>query len=138
MTDKNITLPVTGMTCANCALNIQRNLKKVKGVKEANVNFATEQATVSFDLEKVQIKDLADKIHDAGYGVVTATVEIPVTGMTCVLLGSDQAIPLIFKRYRSKNRCFQALKDHFHVKIAILSQRSNSCLGPTPASSRML
>ena len=83
MTDKNITLPVTGMTCANCALTIQRSLKKVTGVKEANVNFATEQASVSFDLDQVQIKDLTDKIHDAGYGVVTATVEIPVTGMTC-------------------------------------------------------
>jgi len=83
MSDKNITLPVTGMTCANCALNIQRSLKKVTGVKEANVNFATEQASVSFDLDQVQIKDLADKIHDAGYGVVTATLEIPLTGMTC-------------------------------------------------------
>ncbi|NQT56657.1 MAG: cation transporter, partial [Desulfobacteraceae bacterium] len=52
MSDKNVTLPITGMTCANCALNIQRSLKKVKGVKEANVNFATEQASVSFDHEK--------------------------------------------------------------------------------------
>jgi len=83
MSDENITLPVTGMTCANCALNIQKSLKKVTGVKEANVNFATEQASVSFDLDQVQIKDLTDKIHDAGYGVVTATVEIPLTGMTC-------------------------------------------------------
>jgi len=83
MTDRNITLPVTGMTCANCALTIQRSLKKVTGVKKANVNFATEQASVSFDLEQVQIKDLTDKIHDAGYGVVTTTVEIPLTGMTC-------------------------------------------------------
>ena len=71
------------MTCANCALNIERNLKKVAGVKEANVNFATEQASVSFDLEQVQIKDLANKIYDAGYGVVTTTIEIPLTGMTC-------------------------------------------------------
>ena len=83
MSDKNVTLPITGMTCANCALNIQRSLKKVKGVKEANVNFATEQASVSFDHEKVQIKDLADRIRDSGYGVVIATVEIPITGMTC-------------------------------------------------------
>ena len=83
MTDRNITLPVTGMTCANCALTIQRSLKKVTGVKEANVNFATEQASISFDLDHVQIKELTDKIHDAGYGVVTATVEIPITGMTC-------------------------------------------------------
>jgi len=83
MSDINVTLPVTGMTCANCALNIQRNLKKIKGVKEANVNFATERASVSFDQERVKIGDLADKIHDAGYGVAMASVEIPVTGMTC-------------------------------------------------------
>jgi Cu+-exporting ATPase len=83
LSEKDVTLPVTGMTCANCALTIQRSLKKLAGVKEASVNFATEQASVSFDLEQVQIKDLADKIHDAGYGVVTATVEIPLTGMTC-------------------------------------------------------
>jgi Cu+-exporting ATPase len=83
MSDRNVTLPVTGMTCANCALNIQRNLKKLKGVKEANVNFATERASVSFDQEQVKIGDLADKIHDAGYGVAMASVEIPVTGMTC-------------------------------------------------------
>jgi len=83
MSDENVTLPVTGMTCANCALTIQRSLKKVTGVKEANVNFATEQASVSFDIDQVQIKGLTNKIHDAGYGVVTATVEIPLTGMTC-------------------------------------------------------
>ena len=83
MPDKNITLPVTGMTCANCALTIQKSLKKITGVKEANVNFATEQASVSFDLEQVNIKDLKDKIDNAGYGVVTATAEIPLTGMTC-------------------------------------------------------
>jgi Cu+-exporting ATPase len=83
MSDISVTLPVTGMTCANCALNIQRNLKKIKGVKEANVNFATERASVSFDQEQVKIGDLADKIHDAGYGVAMASVEIPVTGMTC-------------------------------------------------------
>lgn len=83
MPDKNITLPVTGMTCANCALNIQKSLQKISGVKEANVNFATEQASVSIDLEKVSIKDITEKIHDTGYGVVIATADIPLTGMTC-------------------------------------------------------
>jgi Cu+-exporting ATPase len=83
MPHKSVTLPVTGMTCANCALNIERTLNKVEGVKKANVNFATEQAAVSFDPEQVQLKDLANKIHDAGYAVASATVEIPVTGMTC-------------------------------------------------------
>ncbi len=35
MSEKNVTVPVTGMTCANCALNIERNVKKLPGVKEA-------------------------------------------------------------------------------------------------------
>ncbi|MDP6178623.1 MAG: heavy metal translocating P-type ATPase, partial [Desulfatiglandales bacterium] len=83
MFEKNVTLPVTGMTCANCALNIERNVKKLSGVKEANVNFATEQAAISFDSDKIQIGDLVEKIHDVGYGVAKATIEFPVTGMTC-------------------------------------------------------
>ena len=83
MYHKTITLPVTGMTCVNCAMNIERNVKKLMGVKEANVNFATEQAAISFDPEKVQIQDLTSKIKEAGYNVAQATVEFPVTGMTC-------------------------------------------------------
>jgi Cu+-exporting ATPase len=83
MADERITLPVTGMTCANCAMNIERTVKKLPGVREANVNFASERAAISFDPEKVQVKDLLEKIHGAGYGVPKASVEIPVTGMTC-------------------------------------------------------
>lgn len=83
MPENAVTLPVTGMTCANCALNIERNVKKLQGVKEANVNFASEQAAITFDADKLQIQDLVKKIHDTGYGVANATVEFPVTGMTC-------------------------------------------------------
>ena len=79
----NIRLPITGMSCANCALNIERNVKKLQGVKETNVNFATEQADVTYDSSEIGIKDLIEKIHDSGYGVTRATVEFPVTGMTC-------------------------------------------------------
>ena len=83
MPEKNVNLPVTGMSCANCALSIERNLKKVKGIKSANVNFAAERADVSFDPEQVRIEEIADKIHDAGYDVAKTKVEIPVTGMSC-------------------------------------------------------
>ena len=83
MSEKNITLPVTGMTCANCALNIERNVKKLAGVKEANVNFASEQASISFESDQIQVEDVIKKIQDVGYGVAKASVEIPVTGMTC-------------------------------------------------------
>ena len=47
MTEHTITLPVTGMSCVNCAMNIERGIKKLAGVHNVNVNFAAERfATV--------------------------------------------------------------------------------------------
>ena len=76
-------LPITGMTCANCAANIERSLKKLPGLSEASVNFASEQASVSFDPKQLKLQEVIDKIQTAGYGVAAARVEMPVTGMTC-------------------------------------------------------
>src|SRR6516164_9441299 len=42
-------LALEGMTCASCAMRIEKGLKKVPGVKDANVNLATEQAAVTYD-----------------------------------------------------------------------------------------
>ncbi|MGB5747377.1 MAG: heavy metal translocating P-type ATPase, partial [Desulfobacterales bacterium] len=83
MTEQKFTLPITGMTCANCAANIERGVKKLKGVAEANVNFAAESAAVSFDPQQLQLQDVVEKIHASGYGVPTTKLEMPVTGMTC-------------------------------------------------------
>ncbi|MBW2589490.1 MAG: copper-translocating P-type ATPase, partial [Deltaproteobacteria bacterium] len=83
MTEHKIILPVTGMSCANCALNIERSVKKLEGVEDVNVNFAAEQAAVSFDPEQVNINDVVSKIKSSGYNVATTKVELPVTGMTC-------------------------------------------------------
>ncbi|MEJ2723611.1 MAG: heavy metal translocating P-type ATPase [Deltaproteobacteria bacterium] len=84
MAEEKISLPVTGMSCANCAMNIERAVKKVPGVKEANVNFASEQAAISYDPDSVQPETIVEKIRDAGYGVARSSIEIPVTGMSCV------------------------------------------------------
>jgi Cu+-exporting ATPase len=83
MTEQKLTLPITGMTCANCAANIERVVKKLDGVADASVNFAAENAAVSFDPRQLQLQDVVEKIHTSGYGVTTAKVEMPVTGMTC-------------------------------------------------------
>ena len=83
MAEKKYTLPITGMTCANCAANIERGVKKLKGVAEASVNFAAESASVSFDTNQLQLQDLIENIHNSGFGVTTAKLEMPVTGMTC-------------------------------------------------------
>ena len=83
MTKHKLTLPITGMTCANCAANIERGVKKLKGVADASVNFAAENAAVSFDPQQLQLRDVVAKIHNSGFGVTTAKIEMPVTGMTC-------------------------------------------------------
>jgi Cu+-exporting ATPase len=83
MSEQRLTLPITGMTCANCAANIERGVKKLKGVADASVNFAAENAAVSFDPQQLQLRDVVEKIHNSGFGVTTAKIEMPVTGMTC-------------------------------------------------------
>ena len=83
MTEKQITLPITGMTCANCSASIERNLKKLDGVAETRVNYATEKATVVFDPAILGEDAIIGKIQDVGYGVATARIELPITGMTC-------------------------------------------------------
>ena len=83
MTKKQVSLPVTGMTCANCSLTVERNLKRMDGVDEAAVNLATEKATVIYDPAAVTEGQFLALIRDIGYDVPTAKAELPVTGMTC-------------------------------------------------------
>jgi Cu+-exporting ATPase len=68
-------LSVTGMSCAGCALNVEKALKKRAGVLEANVNLATAKATVEYDPGLVSRTDLVRAIRDAGYGVAAAAEE---------------------------------------------------------------
>lgn len=84
MSVRRITLPVTGMTCVNCAMNIERGIKKMSGVAEISVNSASEQATIDFDPQVLQVKDLIETIGGLGYAVPTVRIDLPVTGMTCV------------------------------------------------------
>jgi Cu+-exporting ATPase len=83
MAQKKIILPITGMTCANCAANIQRGVQRLEGVDEVAVNFASEKASVAYDPERISLDDLVAKVKKSGYGVSTARIEFPVTGMTC-------------------------------------------------------
>ena len=62
-----VTLDLQGMTCASCAARIERKLNKLDGV-EASVNYATEQASVSFDTTHVAFEDLVHAVEAAGYG----------------------------------------------------------------------
>ena len=80
---REISLPIKGMTCAACVRRVERALGKVEGVGEANVNLATERATVSYDPATVKLEALTGAIERAGYGVRREEVVLPVGGMTC-------------------------------------------------------
>lgn len=80
---KRLDVPVTGMTCASCANRVGKALKKVPGIEEANVNFATEKAMVTFSNGDVPLQDVVEAIRGSGYDVSTDTVTVPVRGMTC-------------------------------------------------------
>ncbi|MDD2487156.1 MAG: heavy metal translocating P-type ATPase [Candidatus Gracilibacteria bacterium] len=67
------TLNIEGMHCTSCAGLIEKSLKKVSGVDEVNVNFASEKARIKFDSTKVNVNDIEMAIEKAGYG---ATLQV--------------------------------------------------------------
>ncbi|MBU3957344.1 heavy metal translocating P-type ATPase [Patescibacteria group bacterium] len=69
---EKITLPIKGMHCVACALTIEKALMKEKGVLGANVNFASEKASLEFNPQKVNLKQIKKVIRQAGYEVVEA------------------------------------------------------------------
>ena len=76
-------IPITGMTCTNCAATIEKGLSETEGVKNANVNFASEKATIEYDPTKVNLTKIKDTISELGYGIATKKSIFPVGGMTC-------------------------------------------------------
>lgn len=62
-----VSLAISGMHCSSCANIIERQLKKVVGVIEARVNFASEKASIVFDPSMAKITDLKDAVAKAGY-----------------------------------------------------------------------
>jgi P-type Cu+ transporter len=78
MTTKQITLPITGMTCANCVATVERNLKRLEGVERAEVNLASERASVAFDAGRLDQADIIARIQRAGYGVAEAEAVLPL------------------------------------------------------------
>jgi P-type Cu+ transporter len=79
MTDtKQLTLPITGMTCANCVATVERNLKKLDGVQSAVVNLSSERATVDFDSAKLGLTEVIARVNRAGYGVATGEADLVI------------------------------------------------------------
>ncbi len=69
---RQLTLPITGMTCANCAATVERALCRTEGVTGASVNYATERAVVELSRGGPTLEDLSIAVERVGYGVLQA------------------------------------------------------------------
>jgi len=80
---KKTHIHITGMTCATCASTIEKGLADTPGVERADVNFASEKASIEYDPSRVDLAQLKDTISELGYTVATGKSTFPVVGMTC-------------------------------------------------------
>ena len=82
---ENKSLQIQGMTCAACAKTVEKATKKLEGVFDANVNFATEKLNISFDEAKLTVNNIQEAVEKAGYKALTdaASKTFKIQGMTC-------------------------------------------------------
>jgi Cu+-exporting ATPase len=87
--ERKESIKISGMSCAACATRIEKGLAKIDGVKQANVNFAVEKATVEFDDSVTNEEQFAATIKKLGYDVIDdkdasdGRVELSIFGMSC-------------------------------------------------------
>ena len=66
----HVTLALEGMTCATCSMRIEKGLKKVPGVLDAQVNLATELGMVTYDPAQTGVEQMLQKVEAVGYKAV--------------------------------------------------------------------
>ncbi|GIW06573.1 MAG: copper-translocating P-type ATPase [Dehalococcoidia bacterium] len=103
-----VTLPITGMTCAACVRRVEKALNAVEGVAAATVNLATEKATVRFDPTRVDRQTLVAAVEKAGYGVAAAAPEGP----------ADAGGELVDEETRRRARELRIMAVQFGVSFA--------------------
>ncbi|HLC34615.1 MAG TPA: heavy metal translocating P-type ATPase [Anaerolineales bacterium] len=82
MSTQHLTLPITGMTCANCVATIERNVKRLPGVTSATVNLASERAVIEFDPAELGQEAIISKIRAVGYDVATGEASLAIRRMS--------------------------------------------------------
>ena len=90
-------LALEGMTCASCAMRIEKGLKKVPGVKDANVNLATEKATVTYDPAQAGIEQMVQKVEAVGYKAMPEVSVLPsqLLSTTTGMVAAPSNIPAV-------------------------------------------
>lgn len=119
---KQVTLPITGMTCANCVATVERNLKKTGGVKTAVVNLSSERATVEFDPALTGLDALIGRVERAGYGVAMGEADLLIRRM------SDD------NDARRLEKALQGLEGVLQAQVSFATERARIRYVPTVIS----
>lgn len=85
------TFAIEGMTCASCSMRVEKGLKKVPGVTDAQVNLATEKATVTYDSAQTGVEQMVQKVEAVGYKAIPLAVANPTPAAQASL--GEQQIP---------------------------------------------
>ncbi|MEQ8156732.1 MAG: heavy metal translocating P-type ATPase [Clostridiaceae bacterium] len=91
----NKSLKIEGMTCAACAKAVERATRKLDGVVESNVNYATEKLNISYEPSKVRVSDIRKAVEKAGY----KAVEEESTTVDEDKLRKEKEIKLLWKKF---------------------------------------
>jgi Cu+-exporting ATPase len=95
-TSRQIVLPITGMTCANCVATVERSIKKLTGIESGVVNLANERATITYDPRLLGFYEIIQKIEKAGYGVAAGEADLKVKRL------SDPADAVVLEKLLAK------------------------------------
>ncbi len=110
---KKIAFTIGGMHCASCAVNIENSLKKVNGVKSANVNYATKKAVIECE-DTADISQFEEVVKKKGYQVIKDEARLHVEGMM-----SDHCANIVKNSLEKLDGVFEA-KTNFSSQTAII------------------
>ncbi len=114
-----------GMTCASCAMRIEKGLKKLPGVKDANVNLATEQATVTYNPEQVGIEQMVQKVETVGYKAIPHAPPVHPVGASAELAErvsipsqptADLSASIARKRWEQTSPTVSNIRKNYYTK----------------------
>lgn len=82
-TTLNVSLPISGMTCASCVSHVEGALEELPSVENVVVNLGTNKASLTYDPKRVGLEDMQRAVDEVGYAVSTSEIILDVRGMTC-------------------------------------------------------
>lgn len=128
----HFTLPITGMTCANCVATVERNLKKVDGVENVTVNLSSERASIDMNPDSLGLDDLVSRIKRAGYDVATGEADLIIHRMsddndarrlekTLLQVEGVQDVQVSFTRERARVRYIPTVVNQAEIRQVVAS-----------------